>query len=154
LRAIFGSTVAAGTPHPDTSLFSGGQALTMEVALSWLLIGVVLETAEQARITGPNGALAVGGAIGLCGLFAGAVMNPAVGLDPALSAWTWHANWIYLVGPALGGVIAVGRAQIIHGPAKAHEARAAQGDGAAPHARLSSAMSGMPVSRRRVRWSW
>jgi hypothetical protein len=38
---------------------------------------------------------------------------------------TW---WIYLVGPCVGAIIAVGVAWVLRGPAKSQEARAAMGD--------------------------
>ena len=36
-------------------------------------------------------------------------------------------SWVYLVGPVVGAVIAVGVAYVLRGPAKAQEARAAVG---------------------------
>ena len=39
-----------------------------------------------------------------------------------LSTW-----WVYLLGPVVGAVIAVGVAYVLRGPAKAQEARAAEG---------------------------
>jgi aquaporin Z len=39
-----------------------------------------------------------------------------------LSTW-----WVYLLGPVIGAVIAVGVAYVLRGPAKAEEASAAEG---------------------------
>jgi aquaporin Z len=36
-------------------------------------------------------------------------------------------TWVYVIGPVVGAVIAVGVAYILRGPAKAQEAGAAQG---------------------------
>ena len=52
-------------------------------------------------------------------------MNPAFGPDVALeNLSTW---WIYLLGPSIGAVIAVGVAYVLRGPAMAAEATAAEG---------------------------
>jgi aquaporin Z len=40
-----------------------------------------------------------------------------------LSTW-----WVYLIGPVIGAIIAVGVAQVLRGPARAQEAKAAEGE--------------------------
>jgi len=32
-------------------------------------------------------------------------MNPARSLAPALVSWTWHAQWLYVVGPIAGALL-------------------------------------------------
>ena len=43
-------------------------------------------------------------------------MNPARSLGPALVLNHWTSWWAYLVGPLLGGAIAVGIAHLLRGP--------------------------------------
>jgi aquaporin Z len=38
----------------------------------------------------------------------GTSLNPARSLGPALVSWTWHDQWIYLLAPCIGAVLAVG----------------------------------------------
>ena len=101
VRALFGDAVRAGvsTPHvPD------GTAVAIEAVLTWLLVVVILGTADRHRIVGPNAALAVGATIALCGLIAlpieGASMNPARSAGPALVTGDLGNLWIYVLGPA------------------------------------------------------
>ena len=130
VRWLFGDAVRAGvsTPHvPD------GTALVLEIVLTWLLVTVILGTADRHRLVGPDAAIAVGGTIALCGLIAlpidGASMNPARSLGPALIAGDLGHVWIYLVGPAIGAALAVLLTRFLHGPTEADEeaAQAAQG---------------------------
>ena len=66
-----------------------------------------------------NVALGVGGYIAAAGLWAapvsGASMNPARSSGPALVGGDSTAYWVYLAGPLLGAVIAVGCALILRG---------------------------------------
>jgi len=116
VRVLFGDLVRAGvsTPHvPDAT------ALTIEAVLTLLLVAVILGTADRNRIVGPDAALAVGATIALAGLIAlpidGASMNPARSLGPALVAGDLQHVWIYVVGPLLGGLLAVPLTRFLHG---------------------------------------
>ncbi|HEV7603340.1 MAG TPA: aquaporin [Candidatus Limnocylindrales bacterium] len=130
VRALFGDAVRAGlsTPH-----VAGETAVVLEAILTWLLVTVILGTADRSRIVGPDAALAVGATIILCGLIAlpleGASMNPARSLGPALVTGTLGDAWIYLVGPAVGACLAVVVTRFLHGPTERDEkaAEAAQG---------------------------
>ncbi len=116
LRTLFGDAAEAGvsTPHvPD------GTAVLVEAGLTWLLLMVILGTADRHRVVGPSAAVAVGGTIALCGLAAipltGASMNPARSIGPAAANGEYGAVWIYLVGPLLGALAAVVVTSLLHG---------------------------------------
>ncbi|MFL5713421.1 MAG: MIP/aquaporin family protein [Chloroflexota bacterium] len=134
VRAMFGDAVRAGvsTPH----LVASGTAVAIEAVLTWFLVVVILGTADRARIVGPDAALAVGATIALCGLIAlpieGASMNPARSLAPALVTGAFGDVWIYVLGPLIGGCLAVGLTRLVHG-ATDHDSKAeeaAQGEAA------------------------
>src|SRR5205814_1683101 len=111
-----GSAAAAGVnePHIDTLT-----ALAVEIFLTWLLVTVILGTADRAHLVGPNAAVAVGGTIILCGLIAlpltGASMNPARSTGPALATGQLADLWLYWVGPVVGSLLAVLVAGFLHG---------------------------------------
>jgi aquaporin Z len=116
LRVVFGNIEGLGGTQPDLGV---GPALTFEILLSWILITVILGTADRYRLVGPNAALAVGATIALCGLFAspvgGASMNPARSAGPAIVSGNLGDLWIYVVGPAVGAMLAVLTAELLHG---------------------------------------
>ena len=134
LLVVFGAKAHLGAtmPNPRTG---DGAALVTEIALTTLLVTVTLGTAHNERLVGHNAALAVGGTIALAGLFAGPVsgasMNPARSFGPALFGGTFGSYWIYLVGPAVGALIAVGMAWILRGGHSPAAVQAATGDEAA-----------------------
>ncbi|HVC77506.1 MAG TPA: aquaporin, partial [Candidatus Micrarchaeaceae archaeon] len=108
------------------------KALAMEVLLTTGLVSTILGTASGARNIGSNAALAVGGYIALAGLWAapisGASMNPVRSFAPDLIRGDLTTTWIYIVGPVLGGIIAVGFEWILKGSPTATGAVAAQGE--------------------------
>lgn len=132
LRVVFGAVAVVGVPTPGAH-FSDGQALVMEIVLTGILVTIILGTAQEARLIGPNAGIAVGGTIALCGLFASpvsrAAMNPALALGPALITLHLATIWLYLIGPALGSAIAVAICYLLHGPPQPIEEHKAQGGG-------------------------
>jgi aquaporin Z len=132
VRALLGEAVAAGVSEPH--LVSPPAAVVIEAILTCLLVTVILATADRSRLVGPNAALAVGATIALCGLIAtpieGASMNPARSLGPALVAGRVVDLWIYLIGPVVGGIAAVGLTQLLRGspPRDRKTAVAAEGE--------------------------
>lgn len=116
LRALFGLVGHLGATLPRHGT---GEAVVMEVVLTFLLVTVILGTATNHRLTGPNAAIAVGGTIALLGLFAapisGASMNPFRSLAPALVSGQLADAWIYIVGPFAGALLAVIVAWVLRG---------------------------------------
>lgn len=129
LRGLFGVVNDLGATEPH---YGAGAALAMETLLTWLLVLVILGTATRHELIGPDAAVAVGGTIALCGLFAGPVsgasMNPARSLGPALVAGDLYGMWVYLIGPFAGAALAVATTAILHRRRPAPEAKAAQGE--------------------------
>jgi aquaporin Z len=130
LRAMFGAVGNLGATMPGDHI-SNTQAFGMEVLLSTGLVNTILGTASGARNIGTNGAIAIGGYIALAGLWAapisGASMNPARSLAPDLVRGEFATTWIYVAGPLLGAIIAVGFEWILKGPATPEGTRTAQG---------------------------
>ncbi|MBL4689762.1 MAG: aquaporin, partial [Nannocystaceae bacterium] len=104
-------TVFVAAPDPGASISA---VLTVEVAFTFMLDLVVLNTATDDAVSGNSFyGLAIGFTV-VVGAFAGGsvsggAFNPAVGIGPALAA-VGHASvghtWIYAVGPFIGGAIA------------------------------------------------
>ncbi len=130
LRSMLGNIGNLGATLPQNG-FSSMQAMILEVVLTLGLVSVILGTASGARNIGTNAALAVGSYIALAGLWAapmtGASMNPARSFGPALVGDHWGSYWAYVVGPLLGGVLAVGCAWLLRGGPTAAGDEAAQG---------------------------
>lgn len=118
LFAVFGADIEFGTttPGPD---FDAWQALLIETVLTLGLVSVILGTASGAQNVGALGALAVGGYIALAGLWAapvsGASMNLARSFGPALVSGDFTSFWVYIVGPFVGMLLAVGAAFLLRG---------------------------------------
>jgi aquaporin Z len=111
LRVTFGNVAQLGATLPGNG-FGSGQAFTVEIVLSFGLVSAILGTASSAQNIGPLSAVGVGGYIALAGLWAspvsGASMNPARSVGPALISGDLHHLWVYLAGPTLGAIAAVG----------------------------------------------
>jgi aquaporin Z len=130
LRAMFRTVGRLGATVPGVGI-SDFKTLAMEVVLTSGLVSTILGTASGARNIGSNGALAVGGYIALAGLWAapvsGASMNPVRSLAPDLVRGDMSTTWVYIVGPIVGAMVAVGFEWILKGPPTAAGATAAQG---------------------------
>lgn len=128
LLVVFGNVAHVGATLPGAG-YKDWQALLLEIALTATLVSVILGTASAAQNVGTIGALAVGGYIALAGLWAapvsGTSMNPARSFGPALAGGDWSAYWVYVAGPMIGAVIAVGCAVILRGRGGDPTARAA-----------------------------
>lgn len=108
LGILFGDAADLGATRPRGS---AGQSLVLETVLTFFLMFVITAVATDTRAVGQAAAIAIGGTVGLEALFAGPIsgasMNPARSLAPALVAWTWADQWLYVAGPLLGAVVGV-----------------------------------------------
>jgi glycerol uptake facilitator-like aquaporin len=129
-RAFFGpaGNLAATAPKPGQSW----QAAGFEAVITFGLVLMVLNLANGPKLNGPFVPLAVGAYImawgTMGGPYDGASMNPARSLGPDVAIGDLSTWWVYLIGPVIGAVIAVGVAQVLRGPARAQEASAAEGE--------------------------
>jgi aquaporin Z len=118
LQAVIDVSASNGATYPAQSA-TDVAAFLMEVVLTFGLVSVILGTASGAQNIGIIGALGVGGYIALAGLWAsplsGASMNPFRSLAPDLVANDFTSYWVYLAGPLLGAVLAVGAAFMLRG---------------------------------------
>src|SRR5689334_3439776 len=132
LLAVFGNVEHLGATLPGPG-YHNWQALLMEIALTGTLVSVILGTASTAQNVGTIGALGVGGYIALAGLWAapvsGVSMTPARSFGPARVSGYWSSYWVYVVGPLVGALIAVGCAIVLRGSGRDPLAQAA-GSGA------------------------
>ena len=113
LRGVFPvaavDAVNLGTPLPGQGV-SAGQALLVEIVLSFFLMFVIFGVAVDSR--GPSGiaGLVIGLTVALDilmgGGVSGAAMNPARHFGPALVQGAWRDAWVCWVGPILGAVAA------------------------------------------------
>jgi len=107
----------ANYPGPGRTPFD---ACCMEAVLTLGLVTVILGTASGAQQVGLFGALGVGGYIALAGLWAspisGSSMNPVRTLGPDIVSADFTSWWVYVAGPLLGAVLAVGMAFALRGP--------------------------------------
>ncbi len=129
LQWMYGGIINGATePTPHVGIWV---AMLTEAILTLGLVSVILGTASGARNIGVNGALAIGGYIGLVSVWAapvtGASMNPARSFAPDLVGGDLTHYWIYLLGPAIGAVVAVGFEWILRGKATKSGREAAEG---------------------------
>jgi MIP family channel proteins len=96
-----------------------GQAFLYEMLLTTLLMFVIMAVATDTRAVGASAAIAIGGVIGLDGLFGGPVtgasMNPARSFGPALVSGEWHDFWVYALAPPVGAIAGALSYQFVRG---------------------------------------
>jgi glycerol uptake facilitator-like aquaporin len=128
---IIGAIVATGTlvllfpeigkdvfwgAHGGPSALLGGSmmsALLVEIILTFFLVTVIFMTVVHKKAPKSVYGAVIGGMIFLLHLvgvpLTGASMNPARSLSPTLfsgDTGLWEVQWLYWVGPIVGGVIA------------------------------------------------
>jgi aquaporin Z len=118
VQAVINVSASYGSNYPAHS-YTSFDAFLMETVLTLGLVSVILGTASGAQNLGVFGALGVGGYIALAGLWgspiSGTSMNPARTFGPDLVSADFTAYWVYVAGPLLGAVLAVGFAFILRG---------------------------------------
>ena len=122
IAQLLGSTVACFLLRFSTGGLATGtfgltgvsvwEALVLEIVMTFGLVYTVYATAVDPK-KGSLGTIApiaigfiVGANILVGGAFDGASMNPAVSFGPALVSWSWESQWVYWVGPLIGGGLA------------------------------------------------
>ncbi len=131
-RAWFGpsSGLASVGPPPGQAW----SAMGFEALLTGGFVLLILATTQGPKLNGPFTPLAVAayimslGTVG--GLFEGAAMNPARALGPNLAVGRLQDAWVYVLGPVLGALAAVGLDRLLRGPATVGEAEAAESESA------------------------
>jgi aquaporin Z len=129
LHLLFDPTGHQGTTYPRGTV---AESLGLEILLTALLVFVILSVATQHRLLGPDAALPTVATIVAAHFVgmsvSGASMNPARSLGPAIVAGTSQDQWIYVIGPCIGALVATALATICHGLPDEEERDAAQGD--------------------------
>lgn len=131
VRLLVGAIVAAGDAafRPGSAAILGATmpgpggawvALGVEVVATFLLVTVILGVVRAGGRGNPWAGIAIGGTVALCALafgpISGASMNPARSLGPALFApGAGAVLWIYIVGPVVGGALAVAVDRVVTG---------------------------------------
>src|SRR4029434_7426434 len=119
LQSVIHVSPTYGSNYPAAG-YSSFDAFLMETVLTLGLVSVILGTASGAQNLGVIGALGVGAYIALAGLWgspiSGASMNPARPFGRDAVGADFGSYWVYVVGPLLGAVLAVGIAFVLRGP--------------------------------------
>lgn len=132
LRAVIDVSATYGSNYPASG-YTAWDAFLMETVLTLGLVSVILGTASGAQNIGIFGAIGVGGYIALAGLWgspiSGTSMNPARTFGPDLVGTDFTSYWVYVAGPLVGAVLAVGAAWVLRGAGGGRSgSAAAQGD--------------------------
>ena len=131
LQAVINVSATFGSNYPASG-YSSWDAFFMEGVLTLGLVSVILGTASGAQNVGVIGALGVGAYIALAGLWgspiSGASMNPARTFGPDAIGANFTDYWVYVAGPLVGALLAVGAAFALRGYGGGHAgSEAAQG---------------------------
>lgn len=128
LRLLFGTAGRVGSTIPHHGYLT---SLLLETILTFFLVTVVLAVTRGSKLVGTDVAVAVGFIIGAGVLFAapigGASMDPARSIGPAFFGGALGSLWVYIVGPLVGALIAVGLIQYLLGAPPAKQSKIAAG---------------------------
>lgn len=107
LRLFLGDVAQIGATVPSGAEW---RSFGIEIALTFFLMLVIMAVATDVRAVGQAAALAIGSTVALEAIFAGPItgasMNPARSIGPALVAGVGQSQWIYIVAPSAGAVLA------------------------------------------------
>jgi len=91
--------------------FDALRAFILELLLTYFLMLVIINVSTGSKEVGMMAGIAIGGVVLLEAMFAGpmtnASMNPARSLAPALVSGHWEHQWLYMIAPFIGAVLAV-----------------------------------------------
>ena len=108
LRFLFPAHPTLGATWPKGT---AAQSFVLEVVLTFILMLVILNVSTGAKEKGITAGIAVGAVIALEAMFAGPIcgasMNPVRSFAPALVTFQFTHQWIYLIAPTLGALLAV-----------------------------------------------
>lgn len=139
LTATFGADVwepvRLGAPGLGPGV-AAGTGIFIEAVLTFFLALVVLQASADEEAPGSLGALAIGATMtaGMLvgGTLTGGAQNPARAFGPALASGLWEHQYVYWIGPLLGGIVAAVAAGLLRPtppPGEAVGGEAPQGDG-------------------------
>ncbi len=110
-----GKQVLWGAHGGPSDILNGSviSAVILEIIFTFFLVTVIFMTAVHKKAPKSVYGAAIGGMVFLLHLIGvpltGASMNPARSFSPALisgDAGLWEVQWIYWIGPIIGGIIA------------------------------------------------
>ena len=97
-----------GATFPASGV-GAGAAFAVEVMVTFLLVLVIMAVATDSRVPTGVAAVAIGSALTMAvfisGPISGAGVNPARSLGPMIVAGKFTDWWVYLLAPALGGIV-------------------------------------------------
>ena len=109
LRIALGNIANMGATLPLNNNWL--QSLIIEIILTFILMFVILGSGLDRRAPIGFAGVAIGLTVGLeaacMGPITGASMNPVRSLAPAMVAHLWQHQWLYVLGPVVGGQLAV-----------------------------------------------
>ena len=102
-------TPALGATYPTAGV-SDAQAFLMEMLVTFFLVTVVVTMVSDESRNTTLTSLAIGFALGvgvlIAGPLTGGAVNPARAIGPMIVAGKFTSWWVYLVAPAVGGIVA------------------------------------------------
>lgn len=108
LFIMFGNSGNLGITLPSGTWM---QSFILETIMTFFLMLVIISVATDTRVKPEVSGIAIGGTVALDALFggpiSGASMNPARSLGPAIISGIFEYQWIYLIAPVIGSLIAV-----------------------------------------------